>query len=88
MLTFARTRAGHYQATHTDGAVVEVEYVDFRGEGGYEDHGWVWWVDGERSDYPVATKWYAIELVEDYLANWHDTNKAAAARAWAAQVGR
>lgn len=68
-LPMKRMRPGHYQATLPDGAVAEVEYLDFREEfgHGYNDHGWVWWVDGMRSDFPVATKWYAVQLLEYFL---------------------
>jgi len=84
-LHFKRTRPGHYQATLADGAIAEVEYVDFREEfgHGYSDHGWVWWVDGMRSDFPVATKRYAVELLENYVEHQRAATRAYLAEQWA-----
>lgn len=89
-LTLKRTRAGHYEGRHSDGSLLEVEYVDFRGvaDNGYGDYGWLWWVDGERSDFPVATKCYAVQLLEDYLQKHHDEAKAEVQRNIAAQRHR
>lgn len=64
-LKLHRARAGCYVGKDDVGRLVTVEYL----KTAYGDSGWVWWIDSERSDYPVDTKRYCVELLIDALAH-------------------
>jgi hypothetical protein len=60
-----RARAGCYIGQDDKGRLLTIEYL----KTAYGDAGWFWWIDSERSDYPVKTKRYATELLIDALAH-------------------
>jgi hypothetical protein len=62
--TWTRSRAGLYETVLADGEIAQVENMTT----GYGDSGWVWWCDGNRSDFPVDTRRHATWLLEQYIA--------------------
>ena len=64
-LKLRRARAGCYVGKDNLGRLVTVEHL----KTAYGDSGWFWWIDSDRSDYPVETKRYCEELLIDELAH-------------------